>query len=63
MNSNGMDVQLTETRIQFRVVGGIVDLYVMAGEAKPGVLTPVLVAWQLMHAHDIQARCCSCRCL
>ena len=44
MNSNGMDVQLTETRIQFRIVGGIVDLYVMIGEDQQQALTAVLVA-------------------
>ena len=32
MNSNGMDVQLTESRVQFRIVGGIFDLYIMVGE-------------------------------
>ena len=38
MNSNGMDVVLTESAATFRVVGGVVDLYFLMGPTPLDVL-------------------------
>lgn len=38
MNSNGMDVVLTPTMLQFRATGGILDLYFLAGPTPMDVL-------------------------
>ncbi|CAL8465181.1 g4716 [Coccomyxa elongata] len=38
MNSNGMDVVLTPTMMQFRTTGGILDLYFLAGPTPMAVL-------------------------
>lgn len=38
MNSNGMDVVLTPTTMQFRTTGGILDLYFLAGPTPMAVL-------------------------
>ena len=31
MNSNGMDVAIYEDTLQFRIIGGVVDMYFLAG--------------------------------
>ena len=31
MNSNGMDVAITETKLQYRVIGGVLDFYFLMG--------------------------------
>ena len=31
MNSNGMDFVLSEDKVQFRLIGGVIDLYFLAG--------------------------------
>ena len=31
MNSNGMDVVLTDSTIQFRMIGGVLDMYFLMG--------------------------------
>jgi alpha-glucosidase (family GH31 glycosyl hydrolase) len=41
LNSNGMDVSLTQTQMQFRAIGGILDLYFFLGP------TPLDVMGQL----------------
>ena len=38
LNSNGMDVVLTETTAQWRPIGGILDLFVLAGPTPADVL-------------------------
>lgn len=56
MNSNGMDVVLQPTSASFRVIGGVLDLYVLAGPTPLAVLEqltaiigrPMMVpAWSL----------------
>jgi len=56
MNSNGMDVVLRPTSASFRVIGGVLDLYVLAGPTPLAVLEqltaiigrPMMVpAWSL----------------
>lgn len=37
-NSNGMEVSITESRAQFRIVGGNIDLYILAGPTPRRVL-------------------------
>ena len=31
MNSNGMDVSITQTKLQYRVTGGVLDFYFLMG--------------------------------
>lgn len=38
MNSNGMDIVLTETSLSFRAIGGILDLYFFPGPSPAAVL-------------------------
>ena len=56
LNSNGMDVVLRPTSASFRVTGGVVDLYLLAGPTPLAVLEqltsiigrPMMVpAWSL----------------
>ena len=39
LNSNGMDVQLTQDRLQYRVIGGVPEFYVLAGQCLAGGLS------------------------
>jgi alpha-D-xyloside xylohydrolase len=39
MNSNGMDVVLSDTSVTFKTIGGIMDLYVFAGETPEQVVS------------------------
>ena len=38
LNSNGIDVVLTKTRMQFRAIGGVLDLYFFLGPTPLEVL-------------------------
>jgi alpha-glucosidase len=38
MNSNGMDIVIGETSLTYRMIGGIVDVYVLVGGAKPDMV-------------------------
>ena len=38
MNSNGMDIQLSDERLTFKPIGGIFDLYVFAGSSPAAVV-------------------------
>ena len=38
LNSNGMDMVITDTQLQFRVIGGMVDLFVLAGPTPAAVM-------------------------
>eukprot|EP00884_Botryococcus_braunii_P001437 jgi/Botrbrau1/11294/Bobra.0038s0060.1 len=38
-NSNGMDVGITEERLQYRVIGGLLDLFVFLGPTPADVMT------------------------
>ena len=40
-NSNGMDVALTSSDITFKMIGGVVDLYVFAGTSPRDVVAQV----------------------
>ena len=41
LNSNGMDVAITQTKLQYRVIGGVLDFYFFTGP------TPLKVIDQL----------------
>jgi len=41
MNSNGMDVAITQTKLQYRVIGGVLEFYFFMGP------TPLIVMDQL----------------
>lgn len=41
MNSNGMDVTLTDDALTFRVIGGVIDLYLLAGPTPMDVMDQV----------------------
>ena len=38
MNSNGMDIQLSDTHLTFKPIGGIIDLYVFSGSTPAAVV-------------------------
>lgn len=38
MNSNGMDIVLTETTLSYHVIGGVLDFYFFAGPTPNAVL-------------------------
>lgn len=40
-NSNGMDVTLTSSDIAFRMIGGVVDLYIFSGSSPRDVVAQV----------------------
>lgn len=42
-NSNGMDVALTSSDITFKMIGGVVDLYVFTGSSPREVVAQVRV--------------------
>ena len=67
LNSNGMDVVLQRTSASFRVTGGVVDLYVLAGPTPLAVLDqltsiigrPMMVpAWSLGLMNSKCGLCC-----
>lgn len=39
MTSNGLDVVLTPTKMQYRAIGGILDMYFLAGPTPMNVLS------------------------
>lgn len=50
-NSNGMDVALTSSDITFKMIGGVVDLYVFAGTSPRDVVAQVLLTHSLPHSN------------
>ena len=73
MNSNGMDVVLQPTSASWRITGGVLDLYLLAGPSPLAVLEqltaiigrPMMVpAWSLglMNSKCVQRwlRCSTC---
>lgn len=38
-NSNGMDVSISEEQLQYRVIGGVLDLYIFLGPSPAAVMT------------------------
>ena len=39
MNSNGMDVSITQTKLQYRVIGGVLDSYFLMGPTPLNVIS------------------------